>query len=318
MTEATELAFPDNDWLIEAPEAHDLDRARLDQATRAIFAIEKRCGFLVVKDGVIVHEHYERDATATNHIFSLTKGLGATLVGIAQQQGLLNLDDLVSTWLPVHHPDIAEGAQIKHLLNMTASRSPVGSWWQYNSAEILNSVPAILWQASGMPPVEFYERYLRAPLGLSFQWPSNARGWVQIGSQGPLPVIEANHRDIARLGLLWMNAGTWRDATLMSSDFVAEALRSPYPDVNSAYGYLWWLNSGHGTWRTTGGASGTGRWFPDAPENMFLGLGARGKVMVVLPDEQLIAVTMGDTSQEQSKSYLSQIVDNVLSLVTTP
>jgi hypothetical protein len=39
-------------------------------------------------------------------------------------------------------------------------------------------------------------------------------------------------------------------------------------------------------------------------ENMFLGLGARGKVLVVLPDQKIVAVSMGETPQEQSNTYL--------------
>jgi len=311
----TELEFPQSEWRTGVPEDYGLDRVRLEEATREIFSIEKRYGFLVAKDGVLVHEHYLRDAEATNQIFSLTKGLGATLVGIAQQIGLLHVDDLVSDWLPVHHSDIAAGAQIKHLLNMTAGRSPAGSWWEYNSGDILNSVPGILWLASGIPPRDFYQRYLREPVGLSFEWPSNSRGWIQIGSLGPLPVIRANHRDIARLGLLWMNQGSWQGTQIMGSDFVAEALTAPYPESNAAYGYLWWLNRSGGTWRTTGGQHGTKRWFANAPENMFLGLGARGKVLVILPDQRLIAVTMGETPQEQSNTYLTTIVDSVISLL---
>lgn len=307
--------FPGADWACAAPEALGLDRGRLDRATREIFAIDKRYGLLVVKDGVIVHEHYLRNAAATNPIYSLTKGLGATLVGIAERRGELRLDDAVSDWLPVHHPDIAAGAQIGHLLNMTASREPLGSWWQYNSNEILNSVPGILWLASGLTPLEFYRERLRAPLQLGFDWPHNGRGWIQIGSQGPLPVIEATHRDIARLGLLWLNRGNWNGQQIMNPAFVDEALRAPYPESNGAYGYLWWLNSGQGTWRTTGGRAGTGRWFPEAPASMYLALGARGKVMVVLPEQGLIAVTMGDTAQEQSADYLKTIVGSVLSVL---
>ncbi|MCB1691608.1 MAG: serine hydrolase [Pseudomonadales bacterium] len=313
---ANQRVFPGTEWALATPESMGIDAGKLARATEEIFTIDKRFGFLVAKHGRIVHEHYLRDASATNKIFSATKGLGATLIGIAQAQGILHVDDLVSDWLPVHHPDIAEGAQIRHLLNMTASKSPAGSWWQYNSAEILNSLTGILWLASGMPPVRFYEKYLRAPLGLSFEWPSNNKGWIQIGSQGPLPVIEATHRDIARMGLLWMRGGQWNDQQLIDPDFLHEALTAPYPEANGAYGYLWWLNAGTGTWRTTGGRTGTGRWFADAPANMFLALGARGKVMVVLPDEDLVAVTMGDTAQEQSANYLDIIVRNVIGLAS--
>ena len=308
--------FPDREWDTAQPEDHGLDSEKIEAAAAEIFTIEKRYGFLLVKDGVILHERYKRDAAATNHIFSVTKGLGATLVGIAQQQGMLHVNDLVSDWLPVHHADIAEGAEIRHLLNMTASRTPVGSWWQYNSAEILNSMTGILWLASGSTPHQFYTERLRQPLGLDFDWPCNERGWIQIGSQGPLPVIEASHRDMARLGHLWLNRGNWRGEQIVDPLFVDEALQPPYPQANGAYGYLWWLNSDQGTWRTTGGNSGSdARWFPYAPANVFMALGARGKVIIVVPDHNVVVVTMGDTAQEQSANYLDKIMRAVFSFL---
>ncbi|MBD3646454.1 MAG: beta-lactamase family protein [Pseudomonadales bacterium] len=180
--------FPGSDWDVVAPESLGIDPQRLAGATEEIFTIDKRYGFLVAKNGRIVHEHYLRDASATNPIYSVTKGFGATLIGIAQQQGILHVDDPVSEWLPVHHPDITDDATIKHLLNMTAGRSPAGSWWQYNSNEILNSLTGILWLAAGIPPVEFYEKYLRAPLNLSFEWPSNSKGWVRLAVRDRCPL----------------------------------------------------------------------------------------------------------------------------------
>ncbi len=309
------LHFPGEDWAHADPEAAGIAPTALERATETIFSIEERYGFLVSVDGQIVHEHYVEGPESTNRIFSLTKGLGATLVGVAVEKGLLSVDDHVANWLPVRHPDIVEDARILHLLNMSAHAEPAGSGWAYNSAKILNSLPGILWHASGIPPVEFYDRYLRARIGFSFDWPANEHGWIQIGSRGPLPVIEATHRDIARLGLLWMNRGEWNGDVVMPADYVEAGLRAPHAQVNSAYGYLWWLNRADGRWRTTGKRSGTGRWFPDAPERMFLGLGARGKVLVVLPEERVVAVTMGDTPQEQSANYLETIVGAVMSLV---
>jgi CubicO group peptidase (beta-lactamase class C family) len=311
-----EIVFPGTEWNSAAPEDHGLDVEKIKRAADDIFEIENRYGFLLVKDGLILFERYLRDAAATNHIFSVTKGLGATLVGIAQQKGMLRVNDLVSDWLPVHHPDIAEGAEIRHVLNMTASRTPVGSWWQYNSAEILNSIPGILWLASGVTPHQFYTEQLREPLGLDFDWPCNDRGWIQIGSRGPLPVIEATHRDMARVGHLWLNRGMWRGEQIVDPRFIDAALRPPYPDANGAYGYLWWLNSDEGTWRTTGGNSASdSRWFPYAPTNVFLALGARGKVMIVVPDHNVIVVSMGDTPQEQSANYLDKIMRAVFSFL---
>lgn len=314
-TTASATVFPGKEWETASPEDVGLDTTRVAAAAASIMTIDKRFGVLVAKQGRIVHETYVRDASATNPIFSLTKGFGATLIGIAQAQGLLNTDDLVSDWLPVHRPEIVEGARIKHLLNMTAGKEPVGTYWRYNSNEILNSLTGILWLASGMPPRDFYEKHLRPKVGFSFDWPANAKGWIQIGSQGPMPVIEATHRDIARLGLLWLNGGNWAGQQLIDPQFVAEALSAPYPEANGAYGYLWWLNEGKGTWRTTGGRSGKGPWYPELPSNVFIGLGARGKVLVVVPDEQLIVVTMGDTAQEQSADYLGTIMRAIASFI---
>ncbi len=315
-TKVKSTVYPDQAWVEGKPEDHDLDSALIEKAADDIFTIDKRYGVLVVKDGVVIHEKYKRDASATNEIFSVTKGFGATLLGIAQQQGFLSVNDKISDWLPVHHPEIAPDAEIRHVLNMTASREPAGSWWEYNSNFILNSLTGILWLASGRTPVAFYDEYLKRPLQLSFDWPANDKGWIQIGSQGPLPVIQANHRDIARLGLLWLNRGKWKDEQIMSADFVDEALTPPYPEANGAYGYLWWLNSDQGTWRTTGGNSGAdSRWFPFAKSNDFLALGARGKIMIVVPDHNLIMVSMGDTPQEQSGDYLEKMMRAVYSFL---
>ncbi|MEM7366011.1 MAG: serine hydrolase [Pseudomonadota bacterium] len=307
----TTTDFPGVDWETAEPEEMGMDAATLASVADTIFDIETRYGFLVVKRGRVVYERYKRDVNATNHIFSVTKGLGATLIGIAEHQGLLSTSDRIADWLPVHHPDIAPDAQIRHVLNMTAGSEPAGTHWAYNSNYILNSLTGILWLASGMSPASFYEKNLKQPIQLSFDWPSNDKGWIQIGSQGPLPVIEATHRDIARMGLLWMHGGRWESEQMMSSSFVAEALTSPYPKANGAYGYLWWLNRDNGTWRTTAGRSGTGRWFPYMPDNVFMALGARGKVMIVVPDHELIMVSMGDTEQEQSANYLGTMMQCV-------
>jgi CubicO group peptidase (beta-lactamase class C family) len=311
----SDTVFPTAEWAFASPEDVGLDSDKVAAAGESIFTIDKRYGFLVIKHGRIAYEKYLRDADATNPIFSVTKGLGATLIGIAEQKGLLKVTDRIADWLPVHHPDIAPDAEIRHVLNMTAGRAPSGSWWQYNSNCILNSLTGIIWLASGMPPVEFYNEYLKKPLGLGFDWPCNNKGWIQIGSQGPLPVIEATHRDIGKLGLLWLNKGSWDGQEVMRPGYVDEALTPPFPESNGAYGYLWWLNADAGTWRTTGGASGDGKWFPYAASNVFLALGARGKVMIVVPDHELIMVSMGNTDQEQSGNFLGKMMRAVHGLL---
>ncbi len=288
--------YPGADWDVDRPDSHGLDAASLDRAAREIATVEERYGFLVIKDGVVVHEtYYHGDAASQWQVFSITKAFGAALTGIAATRGWLSVKDRVTDWLPYHAPEIADGATIEHILSMTAAHDPVGETYEYTSGPVLNTLPNILWEASGMPPRDFYQHCLAEPLGLTLTWPSTDRGWMQIGNRGPMPVLTATHRDVARIGWLWLNGGRWGDQQLVDTEFVSASVTPPFPAANNAYGYLWWLNKPDGTWKTAGGETGQGAWFPDAPEDMFVGIGARGKLMFVLPSENMVVVSMGET-----------------------
>ncbi|MBL4720237.1 MAG: serine hydrolase [Alphaproteobacteria bacterium] len=296
------MLFPGDDWSVAAPEDHGLDADKLTTAAAAVGEIARRYGFLVVKSGAVVHEtYYEGDAASKYHTFSITKGFGATLMGIAQKKGYLDVKDKISDWLPVHHPDIKAGATIEHVMAMTAQGDPENNAYQYTSGPVLNSLPAILWQATGKSPAQFFDEEVAAPLGLTLDWPRNAKGWMQIGSQGPMQVMTATHRDVARLGHLWLNKGVWKDNRLIDESFVDAALTPTFPEANNAYGYLWWLNTDGSQWRDTATPANVfeGRRIPDAPENVFLALGARGKHMFVIPDHDMVVVSMGETDVTQ-------------------
>ncbi len=293
--------FPAEEWTVEDPGGHGLDASLLEQAAAAVRKIEKRYGFLVVKDGVIVHEtYYLGDQTTKHPVFSVTKGFGASLVGIAQTRGFLDVKDLVSDWLPVHHPHIKEGATIEHILSMTGGGQPGVNTYLYTSGPILNSLSNILWLATGKPPARFFDEDLAEPLGLTLDWPRNGKGWMQIGNRGPLPVLHSTHRDLARLGLLWLRKGNWRGQQLIATEFIDAALRPPFPEANNAYGYLWWLNKDGGQWRDPRNppVARAGKRIPGAPESVYTAQGARGKLIMVIPDHDMVVVTMGETGDE--------------------
>lgn len=294
---STEALLPGNNWRVESAERHGLDRARLEAASGMARKVEERYGFLVVKDGAIVFEDYFVGNEDSKHrTFSVTKGFGSSLVGIAQTRGLLNVKDKVTDWLPYHHQEIMPEATIEHVLSMTAGHEPLGTHYKYTSGPILNTLPNILWLAAGVPPYEFYERELATPLGLTLTWYHTEKGWLQIGNRGPLEVMEATHRDLARLGLLWLNRGVWNGTRLISEEYVDAALKPPFPAANNAYGYLWWLNPNAGEWqRAETGERGVGSRIASAPPNVYNALGARGQMVFVIPDHNMVVVTMGET-----------------------
>jgi len=305
--------FPGSEWETLAPEQVGLDPHALDAASRRVFEVERRYGFLVVRHGAVVYESYARTPQATCPIFSVTKSFAAALFGAARARGWVHETQCVREWLPVHHADIAPDAELRHILSMTAGTTPAGTRFAYNSSEILNSLPGILWLASGRSPHQLYRELLQEPMQLSFDWPHNERGWCQIGSQGPLPVIQATHRDVARLGLLWLRGGVWAGKQLVERDFVAASLKPTFPEANAAYGYLWWLNTAEGTWRMPQGAHGTGSWLRNAPSNVYLAMGALGKLMYVVPDHDLVVVTLGKTLGDQAGPFVAHIWDAIAS-----
>ncbi|MBK7330284.1 MAG: hypothetical protein IPI85_14755 [Dehalococcoidia bacterium] len=123
----------------------------------------------------------------------------------------------------------------------------------------------------------------------------------------PLPVLQATHRDLARLGLLWLRKGKWRQEQLLDESFVDAALEPPFPEANTAYGYLWWLNKGGGTWRDPKSppTARDGKRIPGAPENVYTAQGARGKLIMVIPDHDMVVVTLGETNDEYQRHSTS-------------
>lgn len=88
-------------------------------------------------------------------------------------------------------------------------------------------------------------------------------------------------RDLARLGQLYLDNGSWNGRALVDASFIRAAI-SPSPR-NPDYGYLWWLN-------TTGKI--------DAPRTLYFAAGARGQFCFVLPDTRTIVATMGFGAEE--------------------
>ncbi len=155
----------------------------LDRDVRAV---------LVTVDGETVVELY-RDTTADEfrNVYSVTKSVLGTLVGIAVDEGLLDLDAPLSGLLPQHaaamSPEVAV-ATVRDLLTMTAPfrNSWFGGWdpptddWVADAIARTDRTPgdfsysdpgthvlaAVLAQATGMSVLDYGRRKLFDPLGV--------------------------------------------------------------------------------------------------------------------------------------------------------
>lgn len=280
---------------------------------------------LVIRDGELVYEHYAGPTTAESPhlVWSVSKSLLATLLGLAYGEGRFTLDDPLARHYPpfAAHPDIEVG----HLLHWAS-----GLDWQedYEYAPLKSSVVAMLYtrgradmaafvaghQASARPGTRFryssgdsnalsaalkgmlgesrYRDYpwtaLFEPLGIrSAVWERDASGTLVASSYAYMTA-----RDLARIGLLMQREGRWVDRQLLPRDWVAfnrTAFAGYQPSLElvgeAVPGGHWWLNQA---------VAGAPRPWPDAPATTFAALGHWGQALYVLPEQQLVIVRYAD------------------------
>jgi CubicO group peptidase (beta-lactamase class C family) len=304
-SETTVPAVPGNEWTKIDPADADLDPAPLDELAAFLDSKDSQC-MAVVKDGQLVAEQYWDGFTAdTNReVFSVTKSITSTLVGIAQDQGLLDVDEPASKYLTEWQGTPSESITIANLISNDSGRfwtfdndfvkliqsadattfamglsqqEPIGSKWVYNNSAI-QTLEAVLERATDQPVGEFAKEHLFNPIGMTSEIKTDAAGNT-LTYMG----LQAGCTDLARFGYLFAQDGSWGGEEVVSSDFV-ETATAPSQDL-APYGYLWWLN------RTSDPAAAP-RW-PHAPETAFAALGLLEQVVLVLPEQDMVVVRVG-------------------------
>jgi CubicO group peptidase (beta-lactamase class C family) len=119
--------------------------------------------------------------------------------------------------------------------------------------------------------------------------------------------VRTTPRDLARLGLLYLNRGQWKDRQLLSPSFVDQAVTAQVPVtrpgrsrhlLSGAYGYYWWTNgvmsSGHRRW-------------PDAPPGTYAAHGAGTNLCYVIPEWNMVIARMGRSSSPGNHARQDQL-----------
>lgn len=100
--------------------------------------------------------------------------------------------------------------------------APPGQQFTYNTpgAHVLSGVLA---RATGMATSAFAQRYLFGPLGIEpGLWPDDPEGYT-FGGHG----LHLTVRDLAKIGCLYLNGGSWGLRPVVSSGWVTEAAGRP-------------------------------------------------------------------------------------------
>lgn len=311
-----DIAYPGAAWETGEPKKHGLSEEGLANLDLHAEATGSTC-VLVVHDGVVVNEWYAPGYgpdTVHANIFSVTKSVASALVGIASEDGLLDIDDSASDYIPSWVGTESEAITVRNLLSNDSGRFwsiesdygslfydadqtaygiglaqevPVGTHWEYNNAAI-QTLEQVLEVATSQDVDAYAQENLFAPIGMEASFGRDAVGNALV-YQG----ICTSCHDLARFGYLMLQGGRWKGQQIIPGSW-ATASTTPSTALNDAYGYLWWLNrEGHVVEPTFPfRVEYDGRLAPGSSENVYSAIGAFGQLVVVDPDDGYVVVRM--------------------------
>lgn len=265
--------------------------------------------FIVLKDGKIVLEKYFGTFTADSlHVWnSAGKTLTAYTVGIAQYEGLLDIDDSTSHYLgngwTSLTPTQENAITIKHQLSMTTGLDDGVSdpFCTLPSCLTFKANPGTRW-AYHNGPYTLLDSVIKIATGQSLNSYVNQKVGSKIGMMGLYITNGYNHiyvskaRSMARFGLLLSQNGYWNGtAVLPDPTYLSEMINSSQP-LNPSYGYLTWLNGKSSYMIPSTQFVFSGMLCPNAPVDMYAAEGKNGQIINVVPSSKLVLIRMGESN----------------------
>ena len=264
-------------------------------------------GFIILVNGRIVLENYFNGHSATSNWYwaSAGKTLTSTITGIAQQEGILNLDSKVSNYIgnnwtaePLAKENLITS---KNLLTMTSGindyvggvysddvtpsslqyLADAGTRWAYSNVYV--KLQDVIANASGQTWSSYFNTKLRDKIGMDGAW----------FTSGNNVVYYSTTRSMARFGLLMLNKGTWNSTQILNENYFNTATTTSQ-NINLSYGYLWWLNGKASYHLPQSQATYPGSIIPNGANDMFMALGKNDQKIYVIPSKKMVVIRMGD------------------------
>jgi CubicO group peptidase (beta-lactamase class C family) len=303
--------FPPNntqEWETKTPESLNWNTSNLNELQQ--FLEEKNSkSFIILHKGKIVVEYYMNNHTESSLWYwaSAGKTLTSTTIGIAQDEGLLDINTKVSDYLgtgwtsaSLEKEDLITS---KNLLNMTSGlddtlgndNSPsnlqyvadAGTRWAYHNVYV--KLQDVVAQASNQSWDAYFDTKLKNRIGMNGAW----------NNFGGLNVYWSNSRSMARFGLLISEHGNWNGSQIISEAFLNDATSLSQP-INKAYGYLWWLNGKESYHLPQTQFEFSGELIPYAPDDMYCALGKNDQKIYIVPSKDLVIIRMGQAADDDT------------------
>ncbi|WP_373975308.1 beta-lactamase family protein [Chitinibacter sp. SCUT-21] len=302
-----------------SPESQGIDSAQLDAALKDIKSIDAAIdSVLIMRNGKVVLESYfyPYQADVLHPLFSVTKSVTSTLLGVSlQQQKLKNLNQTIQpffanklkpesdkasitlgnlldmhsglAWLPLT-PNDPESSNYQlwqsknrqqFVLQQPMDDVP-GRTFSYNNGNYV-LLSGVIEQAWGATMQEIAQKHLFGKLGIARStWQKDPQG-----HNGGETGLALTTRDLARLGQLWLQDGVWEQERLLPTGWTAQLFADTQAAQSAGYKRGFWVNLG-------------GQYF-DAQ-------GSFGQFVRVDPQHQLVIVMTGKLA-ELDKAFLNKL-----------
>jgi len=278
--------WPTDEWRTADPEEVGIYSGPLDDMLEAIS--NRGIGVdsvTVVRDGYVVLDEYFSPYEGEPHIiYSCTKSVVSTIIGIAIEEGyiesldvrMLNLfpdrtagnmnawkeemtlrdlltmtagfdarDSYLYDWEGLYPMHDSPDA-LQYVLNLPVIEEP-GTRFEYTNG-VSHLLSCIITEKTGMSALEYGMEHLFEPLGIhDVEWHNDS-----MGRNWGYSRIYITPHDMAKLGYLFLNKGQWDGTQIVPEEWVEEATTKHVDaTIMDGYGYQWWV-SGNGYYTAVG------------------------------------------------------------------
>ena len=341
--QSADVAWPTVEWptgpLPPGVDADAFHAAMQDAFEKKMAGLGETREVVVIQGGRLVHEQYAPGYQADMPLvsWSMAKSVTHALVGVAVQQGRVNIDVAMGsphwapddrraqipwrTWLQMTDGQRYLEIEAKTIANSDASRKlfgpgrldvarycsglPLihepGAHWNYNSCGIVLTADALTRTiAPNAASPQARREAVMTWMRESLFDVIGMHAQPEFDAAGLFygsAFVYASARDFAKFGLLYLRNGEWDGRRVLPEGWVDYA-RTPGSGQNAdIYGAGWWINP----------KEGAGRPYPThidvgALRDAFSAQGFEGQYTLVVPSKDLVIVRLGLTPEADLRS----------------
>lgn len=289
--------------------------------------VQKTRTALVLYKGHLIGERYGKGFNADTPVlgWSMTKSLVATLYGILEYKGVLNVMDAVA--LEDWQTDVRKNISLNDLLRMQSGLAFEEDYsvisdvteMLFNTADMAQiaidrpsiATPASVWSYSS-GTTNILSKYLKAffpdaqayldfpfkalidKIGMHSMWIETDMAQTFVGSSYGW----ASTRDWGRFGQLYLNQGHWNGEQIFAPQWSQYVSRNTKAS-KGRYGAHFWLNAAKD--------------LKDVPADMYSANGHDGQHVYIIPSKELVVVRtgLGENPDYRANDFLAALVKAV-------